>query len=274
MPDQTTIQRIAKLLARATSPEAAEAQAALEGAFKRMKRDGVSFDDLLTLPKNDLYQDVMVKLVGLILADQPNLSPASRREAYEKYLVLIVAKFSGDWDGQRAGQGSGRGQSQQDDDREAAARAYEERRRAEEAARERERARATGGTSQNTGSHTRPNAPESSGQPFKNYTWSWKGKTFSFSPAAFQTAMQPVWGRGSIFWYIMHDPARGFRLLMASMLWGMGFAVVLIVLAAVGHAVTNTSPIWDVQLKNLFGFLTATGMLWKTWAFWSDGRFR
>jgi len=271
MPDQPTIQRIAKLLARATSPEAGEAQSALEGAFKRMKRDGVSFDDLLTLPKNDLYQDVMVKLVGLILADQPSLSPASRREAYEKYLVLIVAKFSGDWDGQRAGQGSSRrGQSQQDDDREAAARAYEERRRAEEAARERERARATGGTSQNTGSQTRPNAPEPPGQPSKTYTWSWKGKTFSFSPAAFQAAMQPVWGRGSIIWHTLHDPARGLRLLAASMLWGMGFALVLIVLAALTHSVTNTSPIWDVQLKNLFTLLTAVGTIWRARAFWQQ----
>ena len=119
MPTQATIQRIAKLLARATSPEAGEAQAALEGAFKRMKRDGVSFDDLLALPQDDLYQDILVKLIDLMLADQPNLSHASRREAYKQYMLLIVAKFSGGWDGQRAGEGS-RGNNQ-DDDRETAA---------------------------------------------------------------------------------------------------------------------------------------------------------
>lgn len=262
MPDQATIQRIAKLLARATSPEAGEAQAALEGAFKRMKRDGVSFGDLLTLPTNDLYQDVLVSLVPLMLADQTNLSPAGRREAYAKYMKQIVAKFSGEWDAQQTGQGSGSGQSQQDDDREAAARAYEERRRAEEAARARERARA--GASQKTDSQqSHSNAQDSPGQPSKTYTWSWKGKTFSFSPAAFQAAMQPVWGRGSILWLTMHDPARGFRLLAASMLWGMGFAVALIVLAALAHAMTNTRPMWDVQLKNLFAFLAALGMMWR-----------
>lgn len=274
MPDRVTIQRIAKLLARATSPEAAEAQAALEGAFKRMKRDGVSFDDLLTLPKNDLYQDVMIKLVDLILAERENLSPASRREAYEKYILLIVAKFSGDWNGQRAGQESrGNRQSQQGDDREAAARAYEERRRTQEAARERERERGTG-TTQNAGNQSRPNAQESPGQSSKTYTWSWKGRAFSFSPAAFQVAMQPVWGRESILWFILHDPVRGFRLLAACMLWGMGFAVAIIVLAALAHAVTNTGPIWDVQLKRLFGFLTAVGMVWKIWSFWQSGIFR
>lgn len=262
MPDQVTIQRIARLLARATSPEAGEAQAALEGAFKRMRRDGVSFGDLLTLPTNDLYQDVLVSLVPLILADQPNLSPAGRREAYAKYMKQIVAKFSGDWDGQQAGQGGSSGQSQQDDDREAAARAYEERRRAEEAARERDRARA-GASQQGSSQQSHPNAQESPGQSSKTYTWSWKGKTFSFSPAAFQSAMQPVWGRGSILWLTLHEPARGLRLLTASLLWGMGFAVVLITVAAVAHAVTGTGPWWDVQLKNLFALLTAMGMMWR-----------
>lgn len=270
MADRATIQRIAKLLARATSPEAGEAQAALEGAFKRMKRDSVSFDDLLTLPTDELYQDVLVKLIELILADQPNMSPASRREAYAKYMVLIVVKFSGDWDGNQAGQKSGSGQSQQDDDREAAARAYEERRRAEEASRERDRARA--GTSHQAGrQQSRQNTQESPGQASKNYTWSWKGKTFSFSPAAFQAAVYPVWGRGSIVWLTLHDPARGFRLMAASVLWGMGFSSILISLAALGHAITNTGPIWDVQLKNLFAILTAIGMLWRMRLFLREG---
>lgn len=273
MVAQISIQRIAKLLARATSPEAGEAQTALEGAYKRMKRDGVSFGDLLTLPTNDLYQDVLVSLVPLMLADQTNLSPAGRREAYAKYMQQIVAKFSGDWDGQQAGQGSGSGQTQQDDDREAAARAYEERRRAEEAARERERARA-GSSQQGSSQQSRPNAQESPCQASKTYTWSWKGKTFSFSPAAFQAAMQPVWGRGSILWLTMHDPARGFRLLAASLLWGMGFSIILIALAALAHALTNSQPLWDVQLKNLFAFLAAMGMFWRVWAFWRAGWFR
>lgn len=274
MPDQATIQRIGKLLARATSPEAGEAHTALVGAFKRMKRDGVSFDDLLTLSKDELYQPVLIKLVDLILDDQPNLSPASRREAYEKYILLIVAKFSGGWDGHRAGQGSGgSNQSQQDDDREAAARAYEERRRAEEAARERERARA-GASKQGSSQQSHPNAQESPGQASKTYTWSLKGKTFSFSPAAFQAAMQPVWGRGSIFWLTLHDPVRGFRLLTASLLWGIGFAIALIAIAALGHALTNTNPVWDVPLKDLFAFLTALGMFWRAWAFWRAGWFR
>jgi hypothetical protein len=273
MPTQATIQRIAKLLARATSPEVGEAQAALEGAFKRMKRDGVSFDDLLTLPKDDLYQDIMVKLIDLILADQPNLSHASRREAYGQYMLLIVAKFSGGWDGQRSGQGRGA----QDEEREAAAREYERRRKAEEESRRQSHGRGQRSEhQQNQASGDRGFKGSSPQTPKEETTWkwNWQGKGFSFSPAVFMDAMQPVWGRGSILWHTLHDPARGFRLFAASLLWGMGFGVVLIVLAALGHAVTETNPIWDVSLKNLFAGLTAVGTLWKMFGFWQSGWFR
>lgn len=270
MPDSATIQRIAKLLARATSPEAAEAQAALEGAFKRMKRDGVSFDDLLTLPVEALYQDVMIKLVDLILADQVNLSPSSKREAYAAYLVLIVAKFSGEREGHRAGQGSGT-HSSQADDREAAARAYEERRRSEEAGRERERAQKE--RHQSFGGSPSPNSNDTQ-DGAKKTDWAWKQWVFSFSPARFFESMQPVYGRGSVLNCLLHDPVRCARLLLASLLWGMGFAAALILVAAVAHAVTNTWPIWDVQLKNLFAGLTALGAFWKAGLFQRSGYFR
>lgn len=69
------------------------------------------------------------------------------------------------------------------------------------------------------------------------------------------------------------DPVPGLRLLVASMLWGMGFAVVLMALAALAHVVTNTSPIWDVQLKILFALLTSVGTIWRTLAFWQAGWF-
>jgi len=230
----------------------------------------VSFDDLLTLPKDDLYQDIMVKLIDLILADQPNLSHASRREAYGKYMLLIVAKFSGGWNGQRSGQGNGSGA--QDEEREAAAREYERRRKAEEEG----RAQAQGREQQ---------SKTSGGKEFKSsnaqtpkqataWTWRWQGKGFSFSPAVFMGTMQPVWGRGSILWHTLHDPARGFRLFAASLLWGMGFAAVLIAIAAFGHAVTDTMPVWDVPLKQLFACLAAVGTLWKAWTFWQAGWFR
>ena len=87
MPDQRTISLIAKILARAGSDNQNEATAALEGAYKRMVRDGVTIRDLLSLPLGELYQDTLVKLIDVILADQPNLSLPAKREAYAEYTV-------------------------------------------------------------------------------------------------------------------------------------------------------------------------------------------
>jgi hypothetical protein len=280
MPEQASIHRIAKLLARATSPEAAEAAAALEGAFKRMKRDGVSFGDLLTLPKSDLYQDILVKLIDLVLADQPELSPSSRRAAYEQYILLIVAKFSGGWDGKRAGDGD---QAKPEGEQEAAAREYERRHRTKEAARSRA-SDAHSGTNQSH-RNSQDQATPRGGKEFqsqnsqtpkqeKSFVWRWRRQTLSFSPTAFLASLQPVWGRGSVLWGVFHDPVKGLRLFAASLLWGMGFASVLIAIAAVTHALTNTPPLWDVRLKNLFAFLTAIGWIWRVLRFHRDGYFR
>ena len=56
MSDRETISRIAKILARAGSDNPNEAAQALQGAYKRMVRDGVSLPDLLSLPLEELYQ--------------------------------------------------------------------------------------------------------------------------------------------------------------------------------------------------------------------------
>ena len=99
MSNYDAILRVAKILARATSPEQAEAQTALESALKRMQRDGVSLQDLLTLPTEELFQNTLFKLADLIVSQQESLSPTGKRAAYEQYALLIVTKFSGDWNG-------------------------------------------------------------------------------------------------------------------------------------------------------------------------------
>ena len=117
MADYATVSRVAKILARATSPEENEAKSALDHAYKRMVRDGVTLQDLLTLPEAELFQDALVRLVDVILSNQADLSPSAKRAAYAEYMRLIVAKFSG------AGQSSTAGESS----REEQARAYRER---------------------------------------------------------------------------------------------------------------------------------------------------
>ena len=91
---QVNISRVAKILARATSPEPNEAHVALHSAYKRMQRDHVEIHHLLTLPLADLYQETLVKLVILILEKQDNLSPSDRRKSFENSMSLITHRFS------------------------------------------------------------------------------------------------------------------------------------------------------------------------------------
>ena len=290
MASYEDIQRIAKLLGYADSPEPGEAQKGLISTYKRMQRDGVTFEDLLTLPKSDLFQNTLFKLADLIVKSQENLSPSAQREAYEQYALLIVAKWAGAWDGQTGrGQGDGsssgsNSNSSEDKSREEAAAEYERRRRAEEAARARNQG---GGYTGNASGYGQQGSASGQTQekPFKSensQTPKWervfKFKVgqglYTFSTAPLMEAVQMLFGQGSITWHTMHQPGRGFRLLGASLLWGMGFAIVILTLAAVLHALTGTGPLWDVRLKPLFSLLTAIGTLWKARVFFQSGWFR
>ena len=252
MADRDTISRVAKILARATSStEPHEAAAALLGAYKRMVRDGVTLPDLLTLPVKELYQDALVKLIEVILNDQPSLSPPERREAYAEYMRLIVAKFSGE-----------AGRSREDEARE-----YEARRKRAEAER-----------------HQAP-PPESDEKPFSRQnaqtpeppaaTAFRVGRfVFSFSPATFFLVMRILFGRDSISWHAFHAPGRALRLFAASLLFGCAFAGVVLFLAGVLHAFASIGPLWNISLKNAFSFLAAIGFLWKARALFLSGWFR
>lgn len=271
MPDSAAISRIARILARAGSENPNEATAALEGAYKRMVRDGVTLHHLLALPTEELYQDTLVKLVDLILADQPNLSPSSKREAYSQYLLLIAARFSGAWDGQSdqsRATGSTRGTAGQGS-REEEARAYEARRAQEEAARQRADAKPP---PQEDKQFRQDNS--NSSEPKAGYTVTLGKFGFSFSPAGFFSALQAVFGRGSIVWHGLRDPMRALRLFAACFLFGSGFAGVVLAGAAIVHTLTHTGPLWDIQLKNAFSFLVAVGFLWKARALHHAGWFR
>lgn len=274
MSDRETISRVAKILARAGSDNPNEASQALQGAYKRMVRDGVSLPDLLSLPLSELYQDTLVKLIDVILADQPNLSPSSKREAYSTYMHLIVARFSGARDGQSESSTTSSGHTDQSRDRAEKAREYEERRQRQES----ERGRA-GGSAPSS-----PPRPEE--KPFKRqnvktpkqqskiYPFRIGKFAFSFSPATFFSALHALFGRESITWYMLHAPGRALRLFAASMLYGCAFAGVLLIVAGILHGLTNTSPLLDVKLKNAFAFLAAIGFIFKARLLFLAGWFR
>jgi hypothetical protein len=270
MPDQGSVSRVAKILARVTSSEPAESAASLQGAYKRMVRDGVSLTDLLGLPLDELYQDALVKLVDVILDNQGNLSPTARRDAYSQYMRLIVGRFSED-SGESGSSASGTRQEERD----AEARRYEQRRGEQEAERGR------GGASPPPSP-----PPKQDEKPFSRTnvkTSKWLNRVFdfrvgrqlfSFSPAGFLTSVSGLVGRGSITWHALYNPGRTLRLLAASMLYGCAFSGVLLSIAAALHALTGTAPLWDVKLKNAFAFLAAVGFLFKARQLFLAGWFR
>lgn len=253
MADYSTISRIAKILARATSPEPNEAKSALDHAYKRMVRDSVTLADLLTLPEAELFQDALVRLVEVILANQTDLSPSARRLAYAEYMRLIVAKFSG------AGEGAStsRGRNREDE-----AKDYRERHGYREEPPKQEQ--------KNDKSFSQKN--EKTEKQENNFSFNW------LKPPAFVVStwrvIRPLFSRGGLIWLFFHEPVAMFRLLGASILWGMGFAIVIMTVVAIGHIVTNTnpSPSFDFALKSLFSWLTTLGTLWRMRLFLKSAR--
>lgn len=248
MADYAAILRVAKILAKATSPEAGEATAAPEQAYKRMVHDQVSFNDLLTLPEEKLYQQTLVRLVDVILSHQTNLSPSSKREAYAEYMRLIVMKFSGTENHSSQSSGSN-GKTREEEARE-----YRER-NGYEYAKQQERDFA----SKNDNAHKRENTET---QKHKKVFVNWFNNVPRSLPQLWRN-VRPAFERGGYIWLIIHEPVMMLRLFLASILWGMAFALILILVAGVIHALTNTTPVIDVRLKNLFITLTALGTIWR-----------
>jgi hypothetical protein len=242
VPDTTTISRVAKILARATSPEENEAKSALDHAYKRMVRDGVTLQDLLTLPETELFQGALVRLVDVILNNQENLSPSSKRAAYAEYMRLIVAKFSGGGEGAH---------SAQQQSREEAAREYQQR----NGYTKRPRGQGTTFSQENVNSFNGENVKTN--KPENNKTFF--GENVPPQVVWVINVIRSWFQPGSILWHTSRSPGAMFRLLLACILWGMGFAIVLMTVAAFAHILTKTNPVIDVQMRILFPLLTVIG---------------
>ena len=234
MADRETISRIGKILARATSDSPNEAEAALKSAYARMQRDGVTVHDLLTLPLQELYQDTVVRLIELIVQDQANLSPSSRRELYAQYLQMVVGKFSGD----RAGGATPKPPPRDDTSSEKEFK------------------------HKNTYTNNEPRQTNSTSV-----------SVFSSSLAGFFLFLKAICSRGSFLWHVIHYPIMTLRLLAASAFFGSAVAVVLLIIAGVVHSITHTAPIIDIRLQYVFLFLMTLGTIGKTYVLYRDGWF-
>lgn len=252
--DKEPIQRIAKILARATSSEASEAQTALNAAYKRMVRDSITLEDLLTLDEQELYQEALIRLVSVILENRTDLSPQAKRLAYSQYIAMISAKFSGGFSQYKYQSSSS--------EREEQARAYRER----------------NGYSEHTSS---PPAPPPEDEPVKKPFFSTLAErvklfrigkwTFSFSPAGFFRDIRPLYAEGSVPWLLFHRPSIALRLILASILFGMAFAAIAIHCLIVLYAITGVKLFWGFSLLHIFSFLTALGVLWRLRLFYLEG---
>ena len=129
MADYNTILRVAKILAGVTSSNPAESEKSLESAYLRMIRDKVTFEEVLDLPEDELFQDSLVMLAVLIVKREPNLSPPERRTRHAIYQAAITAKFY-KRDDQKTHQdtgGAGASNDQGSRDRDSYRREYEQR---------------------------------------------------------------------------------------------------------------------------------------------------
>lgn len=289
MADQQAASRIARILARSGSDNPHEAAAALKGAYDRMKRDQVTLFDLLELPEQELYQDSLVKLSDLIVKDMIDLSPSARRDTYARYFALINAKFSPE--ASTAGQSSGgQGSAGSEQDREAEkrreaerkesqareeatrrAREETERRAREEAERRRERSKEDSRTS----FREEPvRSQESKAGNTSKWEYTFRGYVFSFSPAGAFAYLKTVVEPGSLARCAWEKPLRAFRLMAVCTLFGMAFAVSVLVILGVIHAFLGKGPLFDVRLSNAFSFLTAVGIFGKARSLHRKGWFR
>ena len=281
MADLQAASRIARILARSGSDNPHEAVAALNGAYTRMKRDQVTLLDLLELPEQELYQDSLVKLSDLIVKDMTDLSPSARRDLYARYFALINAKFSPE--ASTAGQSSGgQGSAGSEQDREAEKRREAERRESqarEEAARqareEAERRRERSKEDSRTSFREEPvRSQEIKAGNTSKWEYTFRGYVFSFSPAGAFAYLKTVVEPGSLARCAWEKPLRAFRLMAVCTLFGMAFAVSVLVILGVIHAFLGKGPLFDVRLSNAFSFLTAVGIFGKARSLHRKGWFR
>ena len=267
MPSPESVTRIAKILARATSDSAAEADTAISMAHKRMIHDGVTMDDLLRLPISELYQATIARLAEKIANERSDLSKDSQRQLYADYLDKIVDKFRG---GGRNNESGSHWQASPDEEpsREDYARDFYNRT----------------GKSAGQGTHQEPprEAPKGRGQRAETSTADDRvftarfGKfNLSFSWSKFVRGMQASFGRGSFVWTALAEPQATARLAGASIMFAMVAVFgVFVLLGVLFAALPFTVPMPNFQFTTVVTHSTAIVSLWRAWWLFNHGWYR
>lgn len=233
MAEKETVSRIAKFLARATSDNENEAAAALKSAYARMKRDGVTMEDLLGLPDQEIYQNTLVRLIDLIVEGQEGLSHDGRRKLYSGYLRMVVTRFSGP-----AGEKEGKREPpRQEPPRPDPPPKREAPRQESPRADEKEFKRQYSETPK----HEERKRGTNVAMP-----------TFSFSPATIFSLFAPIFGHGAFFRCALRDPGRALKLIALSAFFGCIFSGAIIVAAALLISFGEFEPFGEITLKRAF----------------------
>lgn len=243
MAERPTIERIAKILAKATSDNPSEAEASIHSAYGRMQRDGVTLSDLLSLPERDLYQDALVRLADHIVKQQTELSPSQKRALYAEYLARVVEKFAGRTQSDSGGTDRGRA----DRERQDKARAYEERRQREEATRAKQ---ARGDSAPQPESRKNGNTAPHGETPAGNFDPD--RVPFSFSLAAFGSFL---FGPSSFIGCIYTYPRLALKLLLRALVVGFLTSVAIVLgLNATKEQWALSQFLWRVFYTSPLGF--------------------
>ena len=233
MADRATVERIAKFVARAAMTDnKPEAEAALSGAYARMKRDGVSFDDLLTLPEELLYQRGLMDLAAHIVAAQTELSEGAKRDLYSRYATQVVRKFSGSSDEQTS---SGRQRQES---------------RTDESA----------GQGRASGSERNDERDSFSFSPAAIFSRDGAGAFFK----SVLTTIAASFTRGGFVWHALRSPGATCRLFAASALFGLGMGLLVLAVAASFHSWLGIGGPWiDMKFKTAWALIGSVLGVWK-----------
>jgi hypothetical protein len=251
MSNRSKAELIATLLARyAMNDSPAEAEAALNGAYTRMQREGVSLEDLLALSDGLLYQKGLIALVDKIVADATDLSEAGKRERYARYVSQIAQRFSagssggdrsssaggsdhtgGSYTGADAGQGSG----------------------------------TAGGTGSFTDWFKSPSATAGNG-------FSWQSVRAGLVQSVSNLAK--LFRRGGFLWHVLYAPARAFKLVCAASLVGLGGGLLFLIVAGSLHSFLGMGGPWlDLRFKSAWAISGVLIGLWQVRALYREGWF-
>lgn len=87
------IDTIIALLAKTTSENEHEAKQALDAAWKRMKREGITLLDLLNQPKERLYQSSLMRIAELTALEKYPTQRIDRENYLSDLYLLVSASF-------------------------------------------------------------------------------------------------------------------------------------------------------------------------------------